>query len=146
MCNPNVAYRFKFLLQNTREIQVDKNWTELNQEALDHMQRGELPKAIHLTRHALDMAIREHGEEYPTVGIILNNLGELCRMGGDLQEAEKALLKAAQIIEKVNGATSAEVAETLNNIANMYMESHRWQEAQPLMERVVNIYEKIQVT
>ena len=58
---------------------------------------------------------------------------------GAFDEAEKYLLKARDLRTKVLGGNSAEVGETLNNLAYLYILEERYSEARPLLDQALAI-------
>jgi tetratricopeptide (TPR) repeat protein len=58
---------------------------------------------------------------------------------GSFDDAEKYLLKARELRTKVLGANSVEVAETLNNLAYLYILEDRGNEARPLLDQALAI-------
>ncbi len=58
-------------------------WEKMNQKVIDFMQKGQLQEAMAVAHEALDLAVRENGEEHQTVAVTLNNLGELYHMVED---------------------------------------------------------------
>jgi tetratricopeptide (TPR) repeat protein len=77
---------------------------------------------------------QEHGRS-------LNNLGELARRRGNLNEAERLFLRALAVKEAGLGADHPDVATTLNNLAQVYVAQNRDAEAAAALERSLKIQE-----
>jgi len=52
------------------------------------------------------------------------------------------MMRALGIAEKVQGAEHPDVATSLNNLAMLYKDQGRYQEAEPLLKRALGIREK----
>ena len=63
----------------------------------------------------------------------------LRRQQGRYAEAEPLFLRALAIREKSLGADHSEAAESLANLATLYISQHRYDEAGPLFRRVLEI-------
>ncbi|MBO0790394.1 MAG: tetratricopeptide repeat protein, partial [Ktedonobacteraceae bacterium] len=57
----------------------------------------------------------------------------------DSEEAEHLFVQALRIREQQLGPTHAEVAETLNGLANLYRDQGKYEQAEPLYQRALDI-------
>ena len=83
------------------------------------------------------------GPEHPDVAASLNDVSVLLSSGrGDYLRAEPLLQRALAIYEKSLGPQSAAVAQSLNNLAELYFTKRDYVKAEPLFQRAVEIAEK----
>ncbi len=88
---------------------------------------------------ALKLLQEVRGEEHPDVAAILNNLGVLHRLHGQVTEAEPLLRRALAIKEKAFGPEHQEVALGLHNLAMLYETQGRYELAEPLYRRALAV-------
>jgi len=70
---------------------------------------------------------------------VIHNLGDLSRAKGDAKQSETYFRRALAIKERYLGTDHPSVAGTLENIAALYRETGRTDEALPLEERAAEI-------
>ncbi|MBI4469284.1 MAG: tetratricopeptide repeat protein [Acidobacteria bacterium] len=75
--------------------------------------------------------------------VSLNNLAEIHRRRGHLNEAEPGFQTALAIREKLGGPEHLEVARVLHNLSELYRAQGRYRLSEPLCRRAVNIREKL---
>jgi len=90
--------------------------------------------------HALDMAIRLHGEVHPSVALVCNNLAVAYTEMGDWVRAENLHMRALGIREQVFGAMHPEVAQSLANLAVVYHSSSNFAKARGYYEAAMKTY------
>jgi tetratricopeptide (TPR) repeat protein len=91
---------------------------------------------------ALSIFDREIGIEAPQSIPILVRLGSLATRHKDKGAAERLYLRALKISEITFGPNDLRVAQILDPLAEMYRDEKKWQEALPLLKRMVSIYDK----
>lgn len=75
--------------------------------------------------------------------LYLNAAGNLSRTLGNYQESEKFLKRALELREKSLSPEHPDVAQSLNNLAGLYMEQGKYGEAETLFQRALAIREKV---
>ena len=91
---------------------------------------GRYQEAIPFAKEALRLSEGEFGNDDPTTGSTLNNLGELYRAQGRYAEAEPLYKRAIEVFEKAFGPDHPDVALGLNNLGLLYKTQGRYAEAE----------------
>lgn len=112
----------------------------LSSLAQAHQGQREFVAAEPLYVEALDIVQRVRGPEHPDVAAILNNLGVLHRMHGQLPEAMQHLTRALDIKQQALGPSHPDVALTLMNLAQVYAARDDYEETLRLYRRSLDIY------
>jgi tetratricopeptide (TPR) repeat protein len=73
----------------------------------------------------------------------VNNLGNLYRDQGNLDEAEKMYQRALQGREKVLGADHTSTLNTVNNLGLLYADQGKLNEAEKMYQRALQCYENV---
>ena len=73
----------------------------------------------------------------------LNKWGHMAYRAGGYREADSPWTRALEIREKALGSEHAEVAASLNNLAELYRAQGQYAEAEPLYERALQIDEAV---
>ena len=97
------------------------------------------PEALRLLRRALAIAEKSFGLDHPNVARPLVDLAILL---DDRNEAEALMRRAVAIEEKHFGPNHPNVAERLNTLALLLRKINRHPEAEALLRRAFDIYEK----
>ncbi|MGF1476216.1 MAG: tetratricopeptide repeat protein [Geminicoccaceae bacterium] len=118
---------------------LDQAWV-LNALAVAYHDVGRLDDARTRYLEALKRQETIWGPDDPRLAVILSNLGELERISLRYQEAEKHLLRAAELLERI-GDNRAERGLVFNNLAAVYTQSGRYLDAMPLLERTLALEE-----
>jgi len=79
--------------------------------------------------------------DWPTVTVVLNNLGALCQQDGRLGEAESLYRRAILLKRTLLGRSHPDLAVTLNNLATLYKRMGRIGRASALYRRALVILE-----
>lgn len=95
-----------------------------------------------LLRRALLIDEACFGPRHPRIAVDLNNLAQILRAAGRLEEAEAYMLRALDIDESRFGADHPNVSRHLSNLAALLEASGRHAEAEPLMRRALLIDEQ----
>lgn len=83
---------------------------------------------------------RELGDEHPdTAWALLSRASFTASVDGDHASAEQHLKNALAVLERKGGEASADVANGLISLADIYITQSRLAEAQPLVERALQI-------
>lgn len=96
--------------------------------------------ARHFER-ALALARERYGEGDPRLATDLNNLAEVYRLLGGLEEAEKLYLEALSLDRQRGSADPGATATTLNNLALLYRAKKRFEEAEDLYRQALQLLE-----
>jgi tetratricopeptide (TPR) repeat protein len=116
-------------------------WETHSRAGVEAYKAGRYPEAEKQFLAALEVA-ETFGPEDPRLATSLNNLAELYRAQGKLQEALPLYQRALAIWEKALGPNHPDVAQSLNNLAALYEAQGKLQEALPLYQRSLAIAEK----
>ena len=73
---------------------------------------------------------------------LLNQSGVYCYFRGQYKEAESLYKQAVAIFEKALGPDHPEVAQILNNLAELYRNQGKLTDAEPLYKKALDIFEK----
>jgi tetratricopeptide (TPR) repeat protein len=103
-------------------------------------QLEEFEPAIAHRRRSLEMSIERYGELSPPAAQALSDLGQTLQDSGDAVGGKAVLLEALDTLEKVFGADSPKVADTLQSLANASVDDLA--AAEGYYVRAVAIHEK----
>ncbi|HVT57064.1 MAG TPA: serine/threonine-protein kinase [Thermoanaerobaculia bacterium] len=117
----------------------DVGETELHL-AIAYRERSRYAEAEPFARRAL--AIAERTGDLRTQAGCLVQLATIAGRLGRRGEAEKNLLRAVGLFERVLGPDSEPLSAALNNLANLYSDARRYPEAEKLHLRAIAIKEK----
>ncbi len=117
------------------------SWCDHNQKALELMEKGQVEEAVQSAEVALLMARRDYGDRDESVAIILNNLGEMYRLSGEFEKAEKNFRDSLACTEELKGKMSVACAETLGLLADLYRDLGKLSEAESEIMQAIEIYE-----
>ncbi|HEY9869996.1 MAG TPA: tetratricopeptide repeat protein, partial [Candidatus Obscuribacterales bacterium] len=129
----------------------------LNALASVYRAQGKFEEAAPLYEEALDMAagalgpghpelarfqIPQHPDQgssftQPSLAVSLNNLADLYRAQGKLDQAERLYKQALEVAEKKGEPGHPDVIVCLNNLADLYAAQGKPDEAEPLYERAM---------
>lgn len=105
-----------------------------------YYQEGNYQASYKLNKEALDIGLRELGEEDPAVIDALINVGGLETLIGDIDSSLKTLKKAAELAERVLGEGHPMVAEALTNRGHAYFNNNEVDEAELDYKRARDIW------
>lgn len=109
---------------------------QLSQVAL---QRGRGDDAVRLTTEAVGIGRERYKGDNPDLARLLNHHGNALRAVKRMEEAEKAQLESLRIQRAARGPRAMEVSFVEADLATLYREAGREQEAGPLLRNVVSI-------
>jgi tetratricopeptide (TPR) repeat protein len=92
-------------------------------------QKGNYETAKAVLSEALTININTCGKTHRSTAEVMNSLGLVCRLLGELDRAEQALLEALKIRRGIFGDFDLTVGASLNNLAELYREKEQYQEA-----------------
>ena len=115
----------------------------LNDMAFNQYQIADYNAAESLYRQALAIEERALGPDSPNVATSANNIGQVLRVKGDLDQALTYARRALQIDEKVYGPEHADVARDANNIGAILYQKGDLDGALTYMQRALQIDEKV---
>lgn len=99
----------------------DGIWQELNKSVIRLTKEGSFDQATAMALELLKVSKKNYGKWHEKTVKALNNLGYICTMKKDFEDAESYLLLGLQVSEKVYGKISREVAFVNMNLAKLYM-------------------------
>ncbi|CAF4250142.1 unnamed protein product, partial [Rotaria magnacalcarata] len=80
-----------------------------------------------------------YGDEHPSIGIYLTNIGDIYRKQSDFKTAEGTYKEAITALEKAFGPNHIEVAEVLNSMGLVLKKRADYDGAQSHYERAIRI-------
>jgi tetratricopeptide (TPR) repeat protein len=90
---------------------------------------GQSSRAEPLLQEIVEDMRRVYGPNHPEVGVALSNLGNaLSDLDGRRADAERAYLDSVAVLRANAGASRVELANSLNNLAALYLKQKRWTE------------------
>lgn len=112
-----------------------------NHLGLLHLARGEYEQAGQIFEATLQARKEMLGNKHPQVVTSLNHLAQLAIIQADYGKAEKLLLEAREVWNKLH-IEHPQIARTLEILADLYVLLHRDEEAEALYEEVIPVYTK----
>ncbi|MCX7630558.1 MAG: tetratricopeptide repeat protein [Geminicoccaceae bacterium] len=105
------------------------------------LEAGKLVEAARAFERVLELAERALGPDDPRLAVDLNNLGEVYRRLGRLDEAAQLLQRAIRLDEAAGGRSPA-LAVSLNNLGLVRLSQGRLAEAETLFNRSLELLER----
>ena len=112
----------------------------LNNLAFLYSDRGRFDEAIPLYRRALPIVEKSGGADHPDVATTLHNLAEALFESGDAKSAEPFLVRAIAIRGQ-RGESAPELLVSLNTLGELYAFQRRYDQAVPVLLRVIRALE-----
>ena len=136
------------VLRNTLEEMEKHTWVVRDMLAINaafpHVELNTWPQCERLLPHALLVA--QYIETYQIIGEeagrLLYETASYLQARGRYPEAEPLYLRALHIREQQLGPKHPDVANSLNNLANLYADQGKYEEAEPLYRRALTIREQ----
>jgi tetratricopeptide (TPR) repeat protein len=97
-----------------------ETWEEKNREVLRLTRENRTDEALHAGKNLLEYSKKVYGKRHENTATALNNLGTICTLCEEFDEAESYLLAALQIGERVSGKISKDVLVVNMNLAKLY--------------------------
>ena len=129
-------FRRALALREKANADVDESLSNL---ALLYSEERRFADAEPLIKRALDIEQNKTGAPNPTS---LDILGSIQREQHKYADAESTLKRALSVSEKSLGPQNRQVAESMNNLAGLYVEQRQYAEAEPLLKQAMDIREK----
>ncbi len=98
-----------------------------------------LEEAGPVVREALELRRRLFKPPHPALAESLSSMGKWLSLMGDLTAAQRYQEQALAMWKELGGESSLPVAENLNELALVYYDQGRFQEAAPLLRRALEI-------
>jgi tetratricopeptide (TPR) repeat protein len=99
-------------------------------------------RAVQMYQRALQGYEKAWGPEHTSTLNTVNDLGNLYKALGRLDEAEKMYQRALDGYEKAWGAEHTSTLATVNNLGNLYVDLGQLDEAEKMYQRALQGYEK----
>ncbi|HEY4033613.1 MAG TPA: toll/interleukin-1 receptor domain-containing protein, partial [Ktedonobacteraceae bacterium] len=141
--------------EQAAEVEPSETATRLNNLALLYFAQGKYEQAEPVYLRALDICEKVWGTEHAQFATTLDNLALLYRSQGKYEQAELLYQRTLTIKEKVWGTSRPselhldlvngehpEIATTLNNLALLYCDQSKYEQAEPLYQRALTITEE----
>lgn len=116
--------------------------TEAYEAGMRAFHADDLAAAAQHFERALAIARERYGPDDPRIATDLNNLAEVYRLLGRLDDAEKLYLEALELDRRRPVGNPSETATTLNNLALLYRAQKRFDEAEGLYRRALRLLEE----
>lgn len=113
-----------------------------NSVGLLYWRRARYEEAAELLRQNLQ-SLEAAGAEPATIARVLNNLAEVLKGLGRLEEAESMLRRSLELKESVHGADHFELANTLGNLGELNYQLGRAEPAEEYLLRALGIYTRV---
>lgn len=127
-------------VERSEAVGDDEAHKSRNNLALVYWRQARYDEAA--TLHHRNLAYLEGAGDRPLeTARTLNNLGEIEKALGRLEESERLLRRALALKEAELGGEHAEVSSTLNNLASVLLELERFEEGERLYRRALAIEE-----
>jgi tetratricopeptide (TPR) repeat protein len=110
-------------------------------KGLELFRAGRYEAALPYFQKALDLAKSRYGADDPAIAVELNNLAEVYRLMGRLNDAEALYKRAIELDERAS-PESAGLATSLNNLALVYRTQKKFAQAEKLYDRSLGMLEK----
>ena len=118
-------------------------WDLLNAFGQAYNQQGEYDKAIMRFEQAIDIGVKELGEDHPNIASSLNNLGFAWESKGEHDKAIAYFEQALAIDRKVFGEEHPKVATGLNNLGSVWDSKGEYDKAIDHLEQAFDIDRKV---
>ena len=115
----------------------------LNNLAIFHRDRGELPQAVQLFQRVIPIFEKAFGPDHPQLATALNNLGIVLRDQGEYVLAEPMLQRSNTILEKMLGPEDPNLAAGFSNLGLVYFNLGEYRKAETLLVKALAIAEKV---
>ena len=103
---------------------------------------GKPKDAIPFYEKALELTVKEHGEDSRPTAVILNTLANVHLRLANYEAAKPLFERSLVIREKLYGKEHADVALVLNNLGSLNFRQRKYADAEPLYQRCLAIREK----
>ncbi|MCX7830951.1 MAG: tetratricopeptide repeat protein, partial [Acidobacteria bacterium] len=103
--------------------------------------RDELDKALPLSLKSCEV-LNNSKENEAKLSYAMNILAMIYKSKGDFSKAEETYLKTLELLEKISGGESPDMAQIMNNLGVMYKEKKEYEKAKELYLKALAIQEK----
>src|SRR5205085_6709630 len=100
---------------------------------------GEFAKAEPLINRALELTLKNRGNDHPSLPIFLNETAKLHQLQGDWARAEADYLRSIEIASRSLAPDDHHALTALNNLAVLYNGRKLYDRAELLLRRVLDI-------
>ena len=111
----------------------------LNQGAMLELRSGDWPAAANTWRQVLTLSEQSYGPNHPVTAILLRNLAGVYRRQELYRKSEVLAQRSISILESRFGPEDASLVPSLNTLAEVCFEEHRYTEAERLLKRALVI-------
>ena len=120
----------------------EEQWKRVRAEGIKAFQEGNKSEASRCLHEACSLA-EGFGERDPRLAKSLGELAELQRQQGDISQAQKLLIRAIEIFEKLGDHHHPDLAPNLNNLAGVYYAQGNGVRAEGLYLRALDIWKSV---
>ncbi len=96
-----------------------------------------------LLQHALAATKHAYGQAHPRVALVLSNLGFVEMQRGNLDAAEQAFYRMAEIYRSSYGNEHQFTAQALTNLASVYLKKQQYSRAERKLRDAIRIYSQV---
>ena len=125
-----------------RSVVTEEEWKRLRLEGIKAFAAGDKENAARLLQEACDAAEGFGGRD-PRLAKSLGELAEFNRQQGVLDQAERLLIRAIEIFEKLGDHHHPDLAPSLNNLAGLYYSQGQGVRAEGLYRRALDIWKSV---
>jgi len=119
---------------------MSQTFEELNQKAIELMEKGDLESAVKAAEEAVRAAQQTGDDSKKLLG--LSNLSQVQQSAGDFEGAEETLTKAIELSRSISG-DSNETADLIGNLAVMYSYCKEYENAEQVFREELEIRDKV---
>lgn len=120
-------------------LALPQGYEALNAQANEQFHVGNFEQAEQTYRRALDAAETQFGWEHPATAMILGNLAGTEHALGRNAEAEVLAKRSLALLEKTVGPASVLFVPGLNTLGGVYIDTHRYDEAEAVLKRAIRL-------
>jgi tetratricopeptide (TPR) repeat protein len=118
----SLKYYFKSLKIYVKKIEcdVESNKASIyNNIAEVYYYKNNFKEALNLYNNSLDIKLKIHGKNHPSIAVLYNNIGALLKSKGKYEKALIYYYKCLEIESNIFGDYNSDIARTLNNIGTL---------------------------
>jgi tetratricopeptide (TPR) repeat protein len=121
------------------QIDIERSWESLLNNARDLAEKGRLEEALEILIRTRQVA-EKSGADAGSIAITMNDIGSVYHTLGRYSDAEKTYASAIRLLNSYDVSTHSVVSRILNNQASLYMDfGRRFTDAERLRRRALEL-------